>query len=238
MYASSLMDLDNRSRRSSPIEIPQRRRPMPTYSPQFSIEQSQSPEMIFEMSPITSIFPSPPTTLIPSSPRNPYGQEPFLYHFPELKTCTANANNRLHSAPLRHHEIPISHTFVPSKHGNKRQRKATKYEPDEKFPAAYGDTIAIKKAAMTKIVGFSPPGPSQRNSVQVSPTQDSLPTPPGRSFPWSPWILPGRSNSRGEELLSTDVAPGAIGFENYLLRRTENAECIFNGLQLVSSMRA
>ena len=227
---------DNRSGRSSPIEIPQRRRPVPTYSPQFSTEQSQSPEMIFEMSPMTY---SPPTTFIPSPPPNSYDQEPFLYRFPVLKTCNMNTKNHLHTAPPQRHEIPISHTFAPTKHRNRCQYRVIEHEPDEKFPDAYGGAIAIKKTAMTKIVGFSPPSSSQRHSVQVSSTQDSLPTPSGRSsFPWSPWVLPGKTNSFGEELLSIDAAPGAIGFENYLLYRTENAERLFNGLQLVSSMRA
>lgn len=235
---------DNCSRRSSPIEIPHRRRPVSTCPPQFSTEQSQSPDMIFEMSPIMSNFHSPQSTLTPSPLRNPYDNEPFLYCFPALKTRNVNMTNRSHATPPRRHEIPVSHTFAPTKQGHRRQRKTNGHEGDENapaFPCACGGTTSSKKTTTTRIVGFSPikpPGFGQRNSAQVSSTQESLPTHTGRSyFPWSPWILPGMNNNRGEDFLSIDANSGPMGFGDYLLHRTESAEHLFNDLQLVPSMR-
>lgn len=243
MYAVRIMDcshFDTCGRRSTPIEIPWRRRPS-TYSPQFSVEQSQSPDMIFEMSPITSNFPSPQSTS-PLPPRHSYDREPFLYHFPVLKNCNVNAPNRLHT-PMRRHEIPVSHTFAFARPGHRRRRRATEHEPDENVPSfssTYGGTTDTKKPTTTRIVGFSPtlpPSCSQCNSNQAPSTQECLPPPTGRSaFPWSPWILPGQSNVQGEDILSVDTNSGSIGLEEYLLRRTENTQRLFNGLNLVPSV--
>ena len=241
------MDFDNCGRRSTPIEIPWRRRPLSTYSPQISAEQSQSPDMIFEMSPITSNYPSSPSMSPPPLPRNSYDREPFLYHFPVLKNCNVNTSSCLH-APMRRHEIPVSHTFAftnsNTKPGHRRRRRAAENEPNENmhsFPFTYNGTMDGKKSTTTRIVGFSPtlpPSCGQRNSTQVLSTQECLPPSTGRSaFPWSPWILPGQSNVQGEDTLSVDAGPDAIGFEEYLLNRTESTHRLFHGLNLVSSVR-
>ena len=244
MYAVRTMDCDNCGRRSTPIEIPWRRRPVSAYSPQFPAEQSQSPDMIFEMSPITSNYPSSPSISPPPPPRNSYDREPFLYPFPVLKNCNVNTPSCLHT-PIRRHEIvPVSHTIAfTTKPGHRRRRRAAESEPNENnpsFPYTYNGTMDARKSTTTRIVGFSPTLPSscgQRNSTQVSSTQECRPLASGRSaFPWSPWILPGQSNIQGEDILSVDGGPGAIGFEEYLLNRTESTHRLFNGLNLVSSV--
>lgn len=245
MYAVRTMDCNNCGRRSTPIEIPWRRRPVSAYSPQFPAEQSQSPDMIFEMSPITSNYPSSPTISPPPPPRNSYDREPFLYPFPVLKNGNVNAPSCLHTPRRRHEIIPVSHTiaFTNTKPGHRRRRRAAKNELNENipsFPYNYSGTMDTPKSTTTRIVGFSPTLPSscgQRNSTQIAPTQECPPLVAGRSaFPWSPWILSGQSNIQGEDILSVDAGTGAIGFEEYLLNRTENTHRLFNGLNLVSSV--
>ncbi|KAK2459659.1 hypothetical protein APHAL10511_008304 [Amanita phalloides] len=193
--------------------------------------------MIFEMSPLTSNFPSSQVAISPPSPRNSYDKEPFLYHFPVLKNCNINANNRMHAAPPpRRYEIPVSHTFTSATQRRRRQHRSTEHEPNKNSPTFPCGAANTKKDATTKIVGFSPiPVCTARNSIQAAAPQE-CPSPQARSsFPWSPWILPEQNNAQSEEILSADSS--ATGFENYLLRGTGNTRSLFDNFHLVSSMR-
>ncbi|KAM6494120.1 hypothetical protein JOM56_010481 [Amanita muscaria] len=190
--------LDNHNHRSSPIEIPQRRTRLSTFSVH-PLEQSQSPDMIFEMSPITSNSPSPHSNYLPqSSPRNFYDQEPFLYHFPVFSAHNFKKTNCIRDAAARCQEIPISHVFTPAKNSHKRQRRVAEHHANENTRKFAGAAPIIRKSAATKIVGFSPVIP-HCNSKKTPPPQERLsPRPQSPVFSWSPYILPSKQDPRDE----------------------------------------
>jgi len=226
---------DHCARRSSPVEIPRRRRCPSTYQLQHSADQSRSLDMIFEMSPITSNFASPPS--IRSFSQDSYDQEPFLYHFPVFSAHNVSRDNHLLNAPTRYHGIPISHVFTPTKNVCKRQRRTVERGSDENVPSFPASTPIIRMPPTTKIVGFSPAMPTnsaQRNSAQASPPQERLsPMPQSPVFLWSPWALPGENNG---EMTSLDSECNVVMLENYRLSPTLDSDCYhFSSLQSAPS---
>jgi hypothetical protein len=221
---------DHCARRSSPVEIPRRHRCPSTYQLQ---DHSKSPDMIFEMSPITSNFASPPS--IRSFSQDSYDQEPFLYHFPVFSAHNVSRDNHLLNAPTRYHGIPISHVFTPTKNVCNRQRRTVERGTDENVPSFPASTTIIRMPPTTKIVGFSPALPTncaQRNSAQASPPQDRLsPMPQSPVLLWSSWALTGENNG---EMTSFDT--DAVMLENYRLSPALDSDCYhFSSLQSAPS---
>jgi len=206
---------------AAPIEIPRRRRPVVSRNLSSSIGQSTSPDLIFEMSPVSSEFPSPGCYAF--SFAAPKEQEPFMYHFPVLGT-------RLHSdsrtQPTSTDTVYSSSVSTPSIPNAKHRRSPLCQVNVDDTPTP--PCTATKVMSTTKITGFAPPMqqllPTQIPCSVVRPLKTSHLSPPPRSSSYSssPWILPGKNDVLEEESTSLDMDPGALEFERHLMQRIEN----------------
>ncbi|TFK70380.1 hypothetical protein BDN72DRAFT_896510 [Pluteus cervinus] len=76
--------LHSKCRPSLPLQIPLRRNSLINGFPISPIARPVSPELLFDMSPISPNFPSP-SYLGFSSSQTPHNNEPFMYNFPTLR---------------------------------------------------------------------------------------------------------------------------------------------------------
>lgn len=201
--------------RSSPIQIPQKRRPMvPTsFSP---LTQALSPEMIFEMSPTTSDFARHTPFSLANSPTP---RRDFLYNIPKFSSpklpgsgasgSSEKVNASLDASP------PTNISIV--KHPTPRRSHSFLAECDLLLEAPNAKHT-------TKITGFLP---MKGDILDVQPQDQNVPLErlspgPRRSSYSSPWILPGKGERTEEDLAYSQVDPSAFDYERQLLQRIEN----------------
>lgn len=228
---------------STPIEIPRRCRPILSVSSS-PIGRPMSPELLFEMSPITSDFPSPPAySLGLRKSREP---EPFLYHFPAFPArrhpfglrTQASSHNALHSGTTPHPPSTLSVSTVSN--ATNRHPLPCRLEDDDISPVPLASSR--KPNSTIKMTGFSPSTPiqplvsRQNRSPGRSWKHNTLSPPPrSSSYSSSPWILPGKSDLTEEDLTYLEADPSAFDFEKYLMRRIENQNHIcFREISLTS----
>jgi len=223
----------SRCKPSTPIEIP--KRPRPFVSPLISpVDQPKSPDLIFEMSPVSSVSSSPFNHTIPLSTSNKMNSHaPFIYSVPVyIPPCHTNAGTRVSTMRSRQQAIPSS-TAVPSSAvaSNVWRTRSTSAENinndlDSHDENSQSDGNGLARAhSTTRIIGFKPiiehqPPMTDRPSKPIG----RLSPPPRRaSHSSSPWILPGNDNIE-EDIAYSQVDPGIFEFKRHLLRRIENRD--------------
>jgi hypothetical protein len=216
---------------TTPIEIPRRRRPVVSRNPS-SIGRPTSPELIFEMSPEYSEFPSPRRYSLGFSASQEQ-EEPFMYHFPVLPA-------RLNSDRRTRSNSPSPATSMISSTKHRRSPLCQVNNSDNLTSPNAGPKIMKTK----KITGFAPPMqqplPTQTPycTVRSVKTMHLSPPPCGSSYSSSPWILPGKSDTLEEESTSLETDPSAFDFERHLMRRIENYNPLrFRTLSLLGSIK-
>ncbi|KDR82634.1 hypothetical protein GALMADRAFT_238065 [Galerina marginata CBS 339.88] len=217
-----------RSKPSMPIEIPKRRRM--TSSPNNSPNNFHvSPDLIFEMSPLSPNF--SPNSIHPAPPTSPdKNHEPFMYHAPSLRPYASGSKPQLRSKKSCHRVMP---SRTPRSAGQVApELHLTKFASSRRFddghvPNPLPDRCGtIVMHSTTKITGFVPliehqPLVSDKPLKPITP----LPPPPRRSsFSSSPWILPGRGDFHEEDVSYSQADPSTLEFRNHLLRRMENRD--------------
>ncbi|GLB38285.1 hypothetical protein LshimejAT787_0501500 [Lyophyllum shimeji] len=236
---------DSRNKTSTPIEIPTRRRPVVSWNGS-SPGRPTSPDLIFEMSPISSEFPSCSTTQVGGSQDTGFdstNQEPFLYSFPKF------AVHRNHFSPVRRAQLQTSilslsgTRFAPAIPPAIAKRSSpscldTGNDGIAVQPATRSNVPVTKSCSTTKITGFTPvtPLPTPASS-SIRPFRRRRLSPPPRSSSYSssPWILPGKSDKEDEDGGSLDSDPSSFDFERHLIRRIESQDARrFRRLSLIS----
>ncbi|KAF9463004.1 hypothetical protein BDZ94DRAFT_1259853 [Collybia nuda] len=214
------------NRPSTPIEIPSRRRPLvSTSSP---IRRPMSPELLFEMSPIISEFPSPPTyTLGLREPREP---EPFLYPFPPFPARSHPPAFRTHRPSLitLHSGVtPQTPSILSVSNTMNGCASLCRLEDDDISPIPL--VSSSKTDTKTKISGMSPStpvrsliSPSNHSPTRAWKHRVLSPPPRSSSYSSSPWILPGKSDLIEDDRASLEADPSMFDFEKHLMRRIEN----------------
>ncbi|KAH0586130.1 hypothetical protein J132_01413 [Termitomyces sp. J132] len=225
---------------STPIEIPRRRT-----SSSWTDGRPMSPDLIFEMSPVSSDF----SSVLHSGFTDAVTNEPFLYSFPKISPHCTHVKPRRLLQPLQRH--------LSSEIGSLLAFDSVNTEYDRPSPALCSDnddqdilassltysTTTITKSpssSTTKITGFTPAtpislvahGPARGKSQRLSPP------PRTSSYSSSPWIMPGKNDVQQGESGSLDIDPGSFEFDRHLTRRIENQNSRkFRKISLMSSIR-
>lgn len=210
-----------------PIEIPTRRRPIvsPLTSP---VERQFSPDLLFEMSPITSEY--SPSTNHPfklSTSSTIRDHEPFMYNVPSFSDLRP-LNSGSH---LPHRGVPYGFADVmPAEADRSNQqisrttfRQPTSYAVYANPWSKPSSPSAVKGTPTTKISGFRPINQNQPPMANPAPrsTKRLSPTPRRSSYSSSPWILPGKEESQEGDLAYSETDSGALDFQAHMLRRFE-----------------
>ncbi|KAF8798853.1 hypothetical protein BYT27DRAFT_6880806 [Phlegmacium glaucopus] len=219
----------SRRKPSTPIEIPKRRRPIvsPLISP---LDQPKSPDLIFDMSPISPISPSPFNHTIPLSTSNKMSNHgPFIYNVPVyIPSCHSNTATRF-STSSRQRVMPSS-TAAPisAAHRNAWRTQTTHAENvnDSEDSNSQSERDDLSQTPLTtKITGFIPSVEQQPPIVDYpsKPVGRLSPPPRQESYSSSPWILPGTGNVE-DDIAYSQIDPSVFEFKRHLLRRIENRD--------------
>ncbi|KAF8909018.1 hypothetical protein CPB84DRAFT_1766689 [Gymnopilus junonius] len=216
----------SRHLRSTPIEIPKRRRPV---SPKHnSCGQNESPDMVFEMSPISPDFPASARghSVSPNSDKD---DEPFMYNAPSFRPyasqAQAQSQSKKCSQPLMHSSTTKVAAHLHTHHHTKTSPFCLRDDPIT-FNSSSNSLSSTLTPSTRKITGFVPLIEHQHLiSDEPSKPIQTLPPPPRRpSFSSSPWILPGRGGSHEMDICYSQADPSAFEFRDHLLRRMESRE--------------
>ncbi|CAA7261443.1 unnamed protein product [Cyclocybe aegerita] len=227
-----------RCKPSNPIEIPRCRRSGPA-SFNSPMDGPMSPDLIFEMSPISPTFPSLSTMYpMPLSPSNKMTEqdlatspnEPFMYSVPVFRPCPPSSGTWPRSKTARQGVMPSRKlNAIPiTAHGRQHRRKeicAAIFDvfDDSAHVPGPDDCGVPRTQSTTKITGFSPINEYQPVCDQPQkPTRRLSPPPRRSSFSSSPWILPGKSDCYEDDVSSSPIDAGALEFRRHLLGRIEN----------------
>ena len=197
----------SRCKPATPIEIPRRPRfmPSPVTTP---MEQSSSPDLIFEMSPTSSNFPIHAMD----------DHQPFMYSVPIFQP-RADLTWPRRKAPRQ--------GVMPSRQPAPAPVEAQRSEPSPSNVTDGTECRDIPRTqSTTKITGFCPINADQPSTLEEPPKPlERLSPPPRKSsyFP-SPWLLPGRSDRYDEDISYSLADPAAFEFQRHLLRRIENKD--------------
>jgi len=217
------ISLHSRCKPSTPIEIPKRRRPFvsPLISP---VDQPRSPDLIFDMSPIS---PSPFNHTIPLSTSNKTNN-PFIYSVPEyIPPCRTNTGTCLSTTRSRQRFMPSSSAGpISAVHKNTRRTPTTHTENDSRENHDRKSQFERNGLMQTqKITGFMPIIEHQPSMADhpSKPVRRLSPSPRRAFYFSSPWILPGNENVE-DDIAYSQIDPNVFEFKRHLLRRIENRE--------------
>lgn len=223
---------------TAPIEIPHRCRPAVSRTPPSSVGRPTSPDLIFEMSPVSSESPSAGRFAFSFSASKQLEQEPFMYHFPVLAPRLHPDRRMQRTATNTIYSPPKSPSISNTKH---RRSPLSQLNNDDIMTTS---STTTKVMSTTKITGFTPPL-QHPLSVQTpcSParslnTRRLSPPPRSSSYSSSPWILPGKCDILEGESTSLETDPSAFDFEKHLIRRIDNQNqnpLRFRTLSLIAS---
>jgi len=213
---------------STPIEIPRRGRPFvsPLVSP---IDEPKSPDLIFDMSPISPISPPFNHSIPLSTSNNLNDHTPFIYSVPVyIPRCRANTEMR-----SRQRVMPtLTAAPISAIHRNVWRTQTTHPEDvndnyDSHNGSAHSERKELPRAqSTTKITGFIPMVESQPSMADHYPSKPvgRLSPPPRRaSYSSSPWILPSNDNVE-DDIAYSQMDPSLLEFKRHLLRRIENTD--------------
>lgn len=203
---------------SMPIEIPARLKPVMSPIPSTPIRRSMSPDMLFEMSPLTS-----ESARYFLESQRPDDDRPLLYTFPvvSIHPKPRSSNPDLgNPAPGSTRQKHWPMRSLPSQPRSAAQKPFTSFELVTALqrPAKHGATHKIK--------GFVPLIQNKTPDESLSPSSASggRLSPPPSSLYSSPWILPGtRDNDVAQSWEAS--SPSAFEFDKYLARRIERQNC-------------
>lgn len=207
--------------KTTPIQIPQRRRPI-TVAGALPYAQPISPDMIFEMSPVTSDFPTNHTSF--SLGRRNANNDSFVYSVPHFSTPKrrSSSKSRMSDSPSsspRARGISHGSSDVPTiKHPISRGGQCVLDDLD------LSPDTPTREANTTRVTGFLPIKGDLHDQFQDQnrPLQRLSPGPRRASYNSSPWILPGKGEGSDEDLASSQADVSPFEFERQLLRRIEN----------------
>ncbi|KAF8967098.1 hypothetical protein BDZ97DRAFT_1903508 [Flammula alnicola] len=224
----------SRFKPSTPIEIPICRRPAASSSPSPDGHPA-SPDMLFEMSPVSSNSP-PLSSVYPTSRSNEINNhEPFMYHVPTFRPCPAGPGtgtqlrrkfSRQRVMPSRHDSgtIPLAAELAEARH-TKSYTLPRSEDVHATFPQHQHRGME-QTPSTTKITGFSPINDHHPLAFD-QPSRPTIPlNPPPRRSSYSslPWILPGKSDRYEDDVSYSQVDPSAFEFRRHLLRRIEHQD--------------
>ena len=190
------------------------------------IDQPKSPDLIFDMSPISPISP-PFNHSIPLSTSNDLNdQTPFVYSVP-VYIPRSRANTEIRSRP----RVMPSLTVAPisAAHRNIWRGKMTHPEGvNDNYDnnAQSGREDLPRAQSTTKITGFIPiieSQPSMADHYPLKPAGRLSPPPRRSSYSSSPWILPSNDNVE-DDIAYSQTDPSLLEFKRHLLRRIENRD--------------
>lgn len=204
--------------KSSPIQIPQKRNPMVLYPP---YAHAMSPEMLFDMSPESS----DPSRDSFSAAASSVKAEPAFHYYIPLNPSSERQNNSESKPTKSSPNSPLSRndssgsTDVPNvKHPVSRRGHTLVLDENDLSPEG-----PSRKSSTTRVTGFHPiKGAQFVGEDQYRPVERLSPGPNWDSFTSSPWILPGRGESSGEEGIACSQVADPHDFKRQLLRRIEN----------------
>ncbi|KAF9046486.1 hypothetical protein BJ165DRAFT_1593888 [Panaeolus papilionaceus] len=215
---------------STPIKIPLSATQLPSslLSP---LDRPMSPELIFDMSPISPRF-SAISALYPipeSRTRKQDDHDLFLYSVPFMipkPASPTSPSDSKRAKPTQRRLSDISSASVEFDTCPRSRSDATSSQHQNKFFGRYSDSCGTitKSSSTTKIIGFNPlyeykpptPDPLPKSAKPL------LPRPRRSSFSSSPWILPGKRDSYEEEVAYSQADPSAFEFRQHLFRRMGN----------------
>jgi len=212
---------------STPIEIPRRGRSFmsPLVSP---IEQPKSPDLIFDMSPISPISPSFNHSVPLSTSNSLNGHTPFVYS-PPVYNPPCRANTEIHSRE----RFMSSSTAVPvsAVPGNVWRTQTTHAEGVNDDYDSHNGTPQfetkdlLRTQSTTKITGFIPIVEHQPSMADhpSKPVGRLSPPPRRASYSSSPWILPSK-DSVDDDIAYSQMDPILLEFKRHLMRRIENRD--------------
>ena len=213
---------------STPIEIPKRGRPFvpPLVSP---FDEPKSPDLIFEMSPISPISP-PFNRTIPLSTSN--NNAPFVYNVPP--PCRINAGTHLICSRQR---VMPSSTAAPISAAERnawRTQTTHAAEPegvnddhDDHDGTPQSERNGLPRTqSTTKITGFIPivEHQSPMTDRPSKPIVRLSPPPRRASHSSSPWIILSSNDNVDDDIAYSQMDPSLFEFKQHLLQRIENRD--------------
>jgi hypothetical protein len=222
-----------RNKPVTPIEIPRRRRPGPS-SLDSPTEQPSSPDLVFEMSPISATFSpsSPPIPRASSAQDEAYeDDEPFMYRVPMFRSFAQEGRTWARPKTSRESIVPSPNSslgpIIPQSYVCRLERGSPEHDHvaiAEDFGDEYADVSRIQST--TKVTGFFPLKPDQSPAPDLLPKLMGRLSPPPRrmSYSPSPWSIPSGSDTPEEEMSYSQVDPSVFEFQRHLLKRIESKD--------------
>lgn len=213
-----------RTRPSTPIEIPIRRHIVPSPSPS-SNESSASPDLVFDMSPLSYEFSTSPHYSLTFSPSESIGErDSFMYSFPVYSPLQQSCSGR-----GKENNVPTD-----TKRASQETVLKTKKVAHMVKPSPTSSTRSHRPITTTKITGFVPlkQSPSlTSNQSSCIPTQKLSLSPRRLSLSSTPWTPPMKPKTREETTSSCG------DFEKHLFRRIDAHRNMSHRLSMVPLMR-
>jgi hypothetical protein len=206
------------------------------------IDQPKSPDLIFEMSPISSISP-PFNHSIPLSTSNNLNDHALFVYSPPvyIPPCRTNKETHISTIHSRQRVMPsLTAAPVSAVHRNVWRTQTTHAEDVNDYDNNNGTPQSEKKKlpraqSTTKITGFIPIVEHQPSMADhpSKPVERLSPPPRRASYSSSPWILPSNDNDE-DDIAYSQMDPSLLEFKRHLLRRIENRDSSrrFMSLQL------
>lgn len=190
------------------------------------IDQPKSPDLIFDMSPISPVSPPFNHSIPLSTSNNLNDQIPFVYSVPEyIPRCRVTTEIR-----SRPRVMPsLAAAPISAVNGNVWRSQTTHPEGvnDNYDSTAQSEREDLPRAqSTTKITGFIPiiePRPSMADHYPLKPVGRLSPPPRRSSYSSSPWILPSNDNVE-DDIAYSQTDPSLLEFKRHLLRRIENRD--------------
>lgn len=209
---------------TTPIQIPLKphRRAVPIPLSTHTI----SPEMIFEMSPVTSDFPH--RSSLSFDDDHPPRTDSFVYDIPTFSSSKTHQQSKTRHSPSssEHHSLDFEpspddiHTISRLRHPHSQRGHLALDEQD------LSPESPRRRPRTMKITGFLPiKGERCDTDLQQDqnrPLERLSPGPRRGSYNSSPWILPGKGQGSDDGLGSSLADASPFEFERSLLRRIEN----------------
>ncbi len=217
----------SRLKDSTPIAIPPRRKSSPE-------SLSQSPDMIFDMSPISPTFSPPPSMYPPTSRPNSdelRSHEHFMYNIPIFRKPPDGAASHLRQQISRQNDVLLRNDSLDSLRLGPEFVNPRNTERSTTHASGTAHTAVSRQEHLrnikthpttTKIIGFVPINEHQP-PIYEKPPRPTIPlNPPPRTTSYA-------STSRAADKVEDDVSysqadPSLFEFQRHLLRRIENQD--------------
>ena len=198
------------------------------------IDQPKSPDLIFEMSPISPISPPFSHSIPLSTSNNLNDHAPFVYSAPVyIPPCRTNTETHISTIRSRQRVMPsLTAAPVSAVHRNIWRTQTTHAEGvnddyDSHNGTPQSETKDLPRAqSTTKITGFIPiveHQPFMADHHPSKPVRRLSPPPRRASYSSSPWTIPSNDNVE-DDIAYSQMDPSLLEFKRHLLRRIENRD--------------